>query len=364
MKKVLVNVALLLTALLVAFGLAEIAVRLLKSETTVLFPRYHTDYRYGPYHLRGTRPGETFWHSSIDGRWKFVTNNKGFRDSRDFGYEKPADTYRVLSVGDSQTQGHEVRQEATFSAVLERYLNARGRKAEVLNVGVSGFSTAEELAFIENEGYRYHPDAIVLGFFGNDFEDNYKAALFELDDQGQLVATKFEHVPGVTIQKIIYAIPGMKWLGENSHLYSLVFNSVWLHFKFKLADQAAAPAGRPVAEYAVPTQLVPSAREIALAATLIERMKTFCDRHAIRLIFADLPFREGPYRFTSSLPAALRDRLHVAKIEIIDSNVLLQPYSEAVETHVTHGYQHISEFTHGLIGVEIGRRLLFDPQSQ
>ena len=52
------------------------------------------------------------------------------------------------------------------------------------------------------------------------------------------------------------------------------------------------------------------------------------------------------------------------KIEIIDSNVLLQPYSEAVETHVTHGYQHISEFTHGLIGVEIGRRLLFDPQSQ
>lgn len=357
MKKILTNVALTLAGLLVAFGIGEIAVRLLLAETTVLFPRYHSDYRYGPYHLRGTRPDETFWHTSIDGRWKFVTNSKGFRDTREFGYEKPSGTYRILSIGDSHTQGYEVRQEATFSAVLERYLTSRGIKAEVLNAGVSGFSTAEELAFLENEGHRYQPDAIVLGFFGNDFEDNFKAGLFELDDRNHLIAKKFEHIPGVQIQKFIYAIPGMKWLGENSHFYSLVFNSVWVYFKFKLADQAAAPAGRQVAEYAIPTQVNPSEREIALTASLLERMKQFCDQRGIRLIVVDLPFPESRYRFNSSLPPALRDRLKQAHIEFIDSNLLFQPYHGAVEIHVPHGYKHVSEFSHGLVGVEVGQRL-------
>src|SRR5438874_1371459 len=103
----------------------------------------------------------------------------------------PTGTLRVLSLGDSHTQGYEVRQEATFSAVLERYLRSHGVRAEVLNAGVSGYSTAEELAFLENEGYRYQPDVVVVAFYANDFEDNLKADLFGLD-KGRLVEHKHE----------------------------------------------------------------------------------------------------------------------------------------------------------------------------
>jgi hypothetical protein len=45
-------------------------------------------------------------------------------------------------------------------------------------------------------------------------------------------------------------------------------------------------------------------------------------------------------------------------IEIIDSEKLLGPLNGAVEFHVAHGHQHISELTHALIGAELGRRIL------
>lgn len=363
-KKILANLALVAGGLLVAFGIGEIAVRALFSETTVLFPRYHTDYQYGPYHLRGARPSETYWHTSVDGRWQFITNSKGLRDQRELAYAKPPGTYRVLSLGDSHTQGYEVRQEATFSAVLERHLGAHGRKVEVLNAGISGFSNAEELAFLENEGHRYQPDVVVLGFFANDFEDNVKAGLFDLDQQGQLIAKKFEHIPGVRIQNFIYALPGVRWLSENSHFYSTVFNGLWVYFKFKLNDQAAAQVGRQLPEYAIGTHQNHSDREVALAAALVERLKRFCDERGIRFVLVDIPnpFPNERYRFATSLPAPFRDRLKNAKIEFVDSDELLRPYAGSVEIHVPHGYQHLSEFGHGLVGVDLGRRLLDRPR--
>ena len=124
---------------------------------------------------------------------------QGLRDARDFPYAKPAGTLRVLALGDSHTQGYEVRQEATYAAVLERYLKGKGRKAEVLNAGVSGYSTAEAAAYLENEGHRYQPDVVVLGFYANDFEDNLKAGLFGLEG-GKLVERKRSHIPGVRVQ--------------------------------------------------------------------------------------------------------------------------------------------------------------------
>lgn len=136
MKRILVPAALVVASIVVAFSLGETAARLLFKDQTVMFPRYHTDYRYGDYTLRGIRPGVKFWHTSVDGSWEFVTNRKGLRAAREFSYAKPAGVLRVLALGDSHTQGYEVRQEATYAAALERYLAARGVRAEVLNVGL------------------------------------------------------------------------------------------------------------------------------------------------------------------------------------------------------------------------------------
>lgn len=348
MKRLVLQVVL---SVLLGFGLAEVAVRALYKDETVMFPRYHTDYRYGPYTLRGIRANAEFWHTSRDGSWRFVTNGKGLRDERDFPYDKPAGTLRVLALGDSHTQGYEVRQESTFSAVLERYLGAHSVKAQVLNAGVSGFSTAEELAYLENEGYKYQPDVVVVGFYANDYEDNLKAGLFALED-GRLVERRHEHIPGVRLQNLIYALPGVRWLSENSYAYSLAFNGVWMYFKSALQERATR-AEVPDFDYAVPTRAGPSDYEAALAVALLERMQRFCESRGMRLIVADIPRTGAPYEALSSLPQTLP-----AGLETLSSESVLGELNGAALLHVPHGHRHISELTHALLGAALGRRIL------
>lgn len=351
MRRFLGSAALVAASTLIALAAGEVVVRWLYKDQTAMFPRYHTDYRYDRYVLRGIRANAEFRHSSVDGTWRFVTNSRGLRDRREFAYAKPAGTLRVLSLGDSHTQGYEVRQEATFSAVLERYLAKRGVPAEVLNAGVSGFSTAEALAYLENEGYKYRPDVVVLGFYANDYEDNLKAGLFALDG-GRLVERKFEHLPGVRIQNAVYAVPGTQWLSESSYLYSLAFNGLWAHFKSALAARAGSQSADSQFEYAVATKTRHSDGEVALAVALLERMREFCQRHGIRLIVVDIPRPAGRGAAAPSLAPGL-----VPGIELVASGELVGEFDGAAELHVAHGHNHISELTHALIGIELGRRI-------
>lgn len=362
-KRFLANAGLTLFALAVAFAFGEIVVRLLYKNETVLYPRYQTDYRYGRYTIRGIRPNAEYWMTSADGSWKVVANSKGFRNTKDFTYAKPAHTIRVLSLGDSNTQGYEVRQDFTFSAVLERFLSHHAKGAEVINSGVSGFGTAEALVFLENEGIRYSPDVVVLGFYANDIEDNLQAGLFGLDTQNRLTEEKYEYIPGVRIQNVIYSFRATQWLSENSYFYSLLFNSAWDFIKERLRKQVVAKGASSAAAtegvvYPIPTRESMSGYQIALAAALIERMQRFCAERGIRFIVVDIPWVPERYRYKSSVPSALLERLAAARVEYISSQSLLQKFDGVAEMHVSHGHQHISEFTHALIGIEIGQRLL------
>jgi hypothetical protein len=362
------NAALVVGSIAVGFALAEAVTRLAFRQTTVLFPRYHTAYNYGRYKIRGIRPNSRFWHTSVDGSWEFVTNSRGFRNTKEFAYAKPPGTFRVLCLGDSHTQGYEVRQEATFSAVLERYVEARGMNAEVLNAGVSGFSTAEALVFLENEGVKYDPDAVVLGFAGNDYEDNWKAGLFGLDAEGRLKEQRTEHLPGVSIQDAIYGLPGVHWVSENSYFYSLLFNGVWSYFKARLAregaDRARAvkngpdPEAGDSFEHVLPTASEVSREQAALSVALIDRMGRFCKERGIRLVVVDIPIRTKQARIASSFRPPLRSQMDASGIDYIDSRSSLGIYDGVAELFVPHGHHHISEFTHTILAVAIGQRLL------
>ena len=77
----------------------------------------------------------------------------------------------------------------TYASVTEAYLNEKGLAAEVINTGVAGNSTAEELIFLEQEGIKYRPDVVVLGFFGNDLHENLRADLYRLE-HGNLILNR------------------------------------------------------------------------------------------------------------------------------------------------------------------------------
>ncbi len=354
MKHVVPNVSIFFSVLLAMMLMGELLVRALYADQTVLFPRYHTDVKYGDFRIRRIRPNSDFRHTSVDGEWRFITNSQGFRNYVDFEYVKPENTVRILSLGDSHTQGYEVRQEHTFSAVLANYLTRHGMASEVINTGVSGFGTAEQLVLLENEGVRYQPDFVVLGFYANDFEDNIKAGLFRLDENGELQVNRLEHVPGVRVQNLVYSIPGTQWLSENSYFYSLLFNTTWEVFKRRLAESSA----EAIVEYAVPKQDAYSAYEQDLAIALLKRIYEVSRQHGAKLIVIDIPTKNYNGLIESSLPDDLRARAREFSDVFIDSGEVLGEYSGIAELHVPNGHQHISEFAHTKFGVAAGQHVL------
>lgn len=346
-------VALLATVL--AFGVAEMLTRLLGREKAILFPRYHSAATYGKYELRRLRPHTTFRHTSFDGSWTFTTNAQGFRDTRDWRHERTPGVGRVLVLGDSHTQGFECRQDHTFSAVLERKLRVSGKPAEVFNCGISGFGTAEQLAFLENEGLKYQPDAVVLGWFANDLDDNVKAGLFAVRE-GKLAEEKFDHQPAVAILDALNAWAPLRWLSEHSYFYSMLFNRVWEWRKGLLTREARASAAEFVK--AAPTEDAAVATyQHELAVKLVERMAAACRAAGVRFIIAEIPAFKTVDDFDPTPTTALLPEFRKNCDALISCEELLGPYRGVAEIFVPHGQQHISEFTHLLLGVALAEKV-------
>lgn len=138
------------------------------------------------------------------GQWRFEgdawvsINSAGMRDDREYSMNKAKGVYRVAVLGDSFSEALQVDVNKTFWRLIEGHLNAcgfaRGKRVEVLNFGVGGYSTAQELLTLQHRVAPYRLDFVLLAFFsGNDVKDNSKelsggapSPYFTLGDDGQL----------------------------------------------------------------------------------------------------------------------------------------------------------------------------------
>ena len=124
---------------------------------------------YGPNRDLGwmLRPGMTGLVSTETPQMVRI-NSRGFRD-QERSYEKAPGTFRIVVLGNSWTEALQVPLEKTYVFVLEHELNARqcfgGKRVEVLNFGVAGYSTAQELLLLREEVWNYQPDLVLLAFY-------------------------------------------------------------------------------------------------------------------------------------------------------------------------------------------------------
>jgi hypothetical protein len=84
-------------------------------------------------------------------------------------YSKPQNVSRIVVLGDSFVDAYAVQVQNQLTEVLEASL---GPPFEVINLGVVGYSTDQELLLLEQEGWKYQPDLVVLAFYYNDVWGN------------------------------------------------------------------------------------------------------------------------------------------------------------------------------------------------
>jgi hypothetical protein len=84
--------------------------------------------------------------------------------------------FRILLLGDSFTEALQVPFEASLPSLIEGALAQRtGKRIEVINAGVGGWGTDDELRYLTSYGLRYHPDLVVVAMtLHNDIRDNLR----------------------------------------------------------------------------------------------------------------------------------------------------------------------------------------------
>jgi GDSL-like lipase/acylhydrolase family protein len=212
----------------------------------------------------------------------------------------PPGRARVVMLGDSITFGSWARDGDTFSALLEgRY--------DVVNLGVEGYGTAQELLKFEHEGSRERPDVVVLNFtVANDVSDNASAVSGREEEGGQWPVPYFTlDAPGALVLhdahvRLDAAHRLAQWLQDDSYLVN--------HLSLVPRTNRVIPPADP--EHA-PSRFweSPRARDEAERVTvaLIGRVQA-----SVRATGARFVVLFHPDEPTFGMHASLADRLHKA----------------------------------------------------
>jgi len=303
LRSILIGLAVALVSLVVGLIALEIAVRIVSPQQQFTCTVNVWDKAVGTRQLPGARGFVKVPEYAID----LIINSKGLRD-REYAYEKPAGTRRILVLGDSFTCGYGVEADETYAKVLERLLaagapaggsadgatttageaGAAGGAWEVLNAGVGSTGTAHQLAYFETEGYKYSPDLVVLGFFQNDFTDNLASGLYTLE-AGRLVKHEARTTIWKRIQGVVCHVPGYNTFFASSHLLNFVKVRVARRHYQNLGtryDQQGPDSAR-------------QAQALALTQAVISALDDACAARGARLVVLLIPkidYGEWPQR--------------------------------------------------------------------
>lgn len=161
---------LVVTGCLSGLLLAEVGVRLTGAAPRVGFFQKE-QFQLSPNILIGWEPipNPAAAVGRLDGRFTPEERNSlGFRDYEHAVAKSPG-VHRILIIGDSITKGVGIPDpNMAYPMVLERELGQRGLRSEVLNFGVEGYNTQQEVETLRDKGLRYKPDLVVLAYCLND----------------------------------------------------------------------------------------------------------------------------------------------------------------------------------------------------
>ena len=179
-RKLLISLLAPVLSLLLAFLLAEVAIRLLSSQDLTTVQRKIVQivdtYDEGTGWRR--QPGSTAIWDTGKQTIERKANAYGFLD-REHDEQKPDGTYRIGFFGDSFTEALQVKLEDTFVRLIEEQGNELGanwnsRYIETFLIAISGFSALQSYLNTRKYLNKFDLDMVVYVFSENDLGDQLK----------------------------------------------------------------------------------------------------------------------------------------------------------------------------------------------
>ena len=277
-----------LALMLVPFLVCEVVVRTFTPQA--IMPRYVES---APWGVRKNMADIRGRHYSGEIDVTITTNSQGFRGTREFSPKPKPGVLRILLLGDSVSFGYGVNENETFAIRLEHLLAAAKIKAEVINLSVSGFGTAEELVQYEAVGAALAPDLVILGYFTNDPMNNQISRLYALQGR-EVKRLPQSFAPGMAIRDNLDRLPFYTFLAQHSQLVTFFRNQV--SGKLLAYYQAKnRPAGTPPPP--PPDPLAPpsaTSEELDLTRALLLAFERKVMQSGARLVVLDIPQKTGP----------------------------------------------------------------------
>jgi lysophospholipase L1-like esterase len=217
-------------SLLITVGLLEAVLH------AVGYPRTKTSHqRFYVEHdpQRGWRnvPNADGWFSTDEYDVHLQYNSRGIRGP-ERSYDKPPGTFRVVVLGDSFIEGYSVNLEDRVSERLEKVLTEQdpSRRYEVIALGTAGYSTDQELIWLESEGVKYHPDVVVVMFYMNDVWFNGQSKYWRGEKPAYVIENGELRLTNVPVPDARPAKKEKKqtgrgikhWIRANSKVYALI----------------------------------------------------------------------------------------------------------------------------------------------
>lgn len=207
-------------------------------------------------------------------------NGMGLREDREYPFARTAGRGRVLCLGDSFTFGLGVPTDATFAKVLESRLDGGH---EVLNAGIIGTGTAEQLAWYTAYGRRWQPDLVVLAFCVNDWTDNTKSGLFTFAADSTLVQHPAVESRTLRWLRLLRRVPGYDGWFSRSHFVNRFRH--WYAVRHHGRLEAEAAGGEAAGQV--------WRSERALAEALLQRLREVCAADDADLLVMPVPALVG-----------------------------------------------------------------------
>jgi hypothetical protein len=200
------------------------------------------------------------------------------------GFQKTPSKFRILTLGDSQTEAVQVGETELFTARIEQ----ADSHFEVLNAGVGGYNTVQEYLYLVSEGLKFRPDLVMLMFMGNDLTDNgipYSAGFgprpYSTYKHGS--AQIVEQPESQPFERFILPFPFRMALNSYSYFYYFVNSRI---YQGMFAQQMQQLQKNDVRQLDQTSQL-------AMADMVLDKLHRLLDEHDVPLLIVLVPEREN-----------------------------------------------------------------------